>query len=88
MFEVLMESIIKWNATKNERQKLQHCYLVLTVVIILIAGIVSLIDTVLGHNIVKLALIALTTFVVNAVGWNLLQSTLIYKLPKTSKRKK
>lgn len=87
MFEVLIASINNWNATKSERQKLQHAYLVLAVVIVLIAGVSALFDATLGHNIVKLALLALATFIVNAIGWNLLKSFLLDKLSKKPKRK-
>lgn len=62
MFEVLKDSLNNWNAQKSERQKLQHAYLVLTVIIVLIAGIVSLFDGNLGHNIVLLALLAIAKF--------------------------
>ncbi|HSW66466.1 MAG TPA: hypothetical protein VLI54_05000 [Bacillota bacterium] len=87
MFEALLLSIDKWKATKNERQKLQHAYLVLAVGIVLFAGIASLFNAKLGHNIVKLALIAGGAFLVNAVVWNLLQSSIIEKLPTKSKRR-
>lgn len=87
MLEILISSINKWNTTKSERQKLQHTYLVLAVVIVLIAGVVSLFNATLGHNIVKLALLAIATFIVNAVGWSLLQSSLLDKLSTKSRRK-
>lgn len=87
MFGVLKDSISNWNISRSERQKLQDVYLVLTVIIILIAGIVSLLDGELGHNIVQLAVVAMGTFFVNAIVWNLLQSSLLHKLPSKPKRK-
>jgi len=87
MFEALTVSIDKWKTTKNERQKLQHAYLVLVAVIVLLAGIISLFDAALGHTVVKLALVAGGAFLVNAIAWNLLQSSIIEKLPTKSKRR-
>jgi len=87
MFEVLMTSLTNWNATKNERQKLQHGYLALAVVVILIAGIISLFNASLGHNVVKVALVALAAFIANAFAWNLMQSSLLAKLTTKPKRR-
>lgn len=87
MFEVLKDSLNSWNIQKSERQKLQHAYLALAVVIVLIAGIISLFDGNLGHNIVLVALLAIVTFFINSVVWNLLQSSLLDKLPTKPKRK-
>lgn len=80
MSEQLLITLRKWNADKNERQKLQHTYLVLTVAIVLTAGVASLFDGRLGQGIVQLALIALGAFAVNAVVWSLLQSWVLLKL--------
>ncbi len=87
MFDVLIESLKEWNSSKNERQKLQHAYLMLTVVVILAAGVATAFNAKLAHTIVKLALVALGTFAVNAVAWNLLQSSLFDKLLSKPKRK-
>lgn len=87
MFEVLKDSLNNWNISKNERQKLQHAYLVLTVLIVLIAGIISLFDGELGHDIVLIALMAISAFFINSIVWNLLQSSLLDKLPTKAKRK-
>lgn len=87
MFEILSTSFTNWNATNSERQKLQHAYLALSVVIVLVAGIITLFDANLGHSVVKLAAVAIVTFLVNAVVWNLLQSALLQKLSSKPKRK-
>ncbi len=88
MFELLMDSLESWNANKSERQKLQHTYLVLIVIVVLIAGVVSLVNGDLGQTIVRLALIALLTYSVNAIVWNLLQSSVLDKLSDKPKSKK
>jgi hypothetical protein len=87
MFELFIESLNRWNTVKSERQKLQYSYIALTLLIILVAGIVSLFEARVGHDIVRLALIALGTFAVNAVMWNLLQSSLLSRLPSKPKRR-
>jgi hypothetical protein len=80
MFEVLMQSLREWNASKNERQKLQHAYLLLTVVVVLAAGVAVAFNAALAHNIMKVALLAIGAFAVNAVAWNLLQASVFEKL--------
>ena len=87
MFQVLLASLREWNATKNERQKLQHSYLMLTVVTVFVAGAVTLFDMKLGHTIAKVALVVVGTYAVNAVAWNLLQSSFFAKLQEKPKRK-
>lgn len=86
MYEVITTSLNKWNATKNERQKLQHLYLVLTFVVVLLAGIVSLFNAGIGHQIVLVALGSIMVFVINALIWNLLKSSLIEKLASKPKK--
>lgn len=87
MLEVLKDSLNNWNMQKSERQKLQHAYVALSVIVVLLAGIVSLFDGEWGHNVVLLALVAIGTFSVNAIVWNLLQSSLLDKLTTKPKRK-
>lgn len=86
MFEVMKATLNKWNTTKTERQKLQHVYIVLALVVVLLAGIISLFNANLGHQVVLFALGSIVVFSANAVIWNLLKSSLIEKLPSRSKR--
>ncbi len=85
MFEAFLTSVDNWKKTKNERQKLQHAYVVLVVAITLSAGVISLFNGALGHTIVKLALICGGAFLVNAIAWNLLQASVLDKLPTKTK---
>lgn len=87
MFDALRNSLIGWNKRSSERQKLQHIYIIIIVVGVVVAGIVSLIDAVLGHNLLYIPMFSLIAFLANAVVWNLLQSVLITKLPKTQRRR-
>lgn len=81
MLQDFMDVLSRWNNKYSDRQKLQHVYLVLTAVIIVIAGVVSLVRADFGHDMARLALIALGAFLVNAFIWNLLQSVVLSKLP-------
>jgi hypothetical protein len=87
MFEAVVASLNTWNATRSERQKLQHAILALTAIVVLIAGIVSLFRANLGHDIVRIALFTLALFFANAIVWNLLQSSLLSKLSTRSRRR-
>jgi uncharacterized membrane protein len=76
-----------WHAGKNERQKLQHLYLLLSIAIVLIAGILSLFSASIGQTMVKVALFTADVFLSNAIVWNLLQATVLSKLTARAKRK-
>jgi len=86
MFNDLKESLYRWGSSTSERTKLQHSYLFITVVVVLIAGIVSLINANLGHKLTFIALAAIVIYLINAVVWNLLNSILIAKLPKNRRK--
>ncbi|MGI9027301.1 MAG: hypothetical protein ACR2FM_00425 [Candidatus Saccharimonadales bacterium] len=87
MFENIKSVLTSWNASSSERQKLQHVYLVIAVIIVFGSGIVSLINANAGHELVKIALYAVIVFLANAVVWNLLQSSFLSKIPKKSSSK-
>lgn len=79
--------LAEWNAKYSERQKLQHVYLIVGIVGILVAGLMTLLFPDLGHNIVLVALAALGAFILNAIVWNLLKAGLISNLPTRPRRK-
>lgn len=87
MYKSIVSALSNWNASTNERQKLQHSYLFTMIVGVLVAGVVGLIEPTTGHNLVRIALYALLVFLANAVVWNFLQSAVISKLPSRSRRK-
>ncbi len=87
MFQDFKESLARWNNTTTERQKLQHTYLIIIVATIVIAGMVSLVSAKQGHQLARVALIAIGTFITNAVVWNLLNSAVLSKLPSRPKKK-
>lgn len=87
MFQDFMQSLGRWNSSTTERQKLQHTYLVVAVIVILLAGIVSLLNADQGHRLASVALIAIGAFLANAVIWNLLNSAVLSKLNTRPKKK-
>lgn len=87
MLHDIKESLGRWNSSTTERQKLQHTYLVIIVAAIIIAGMVSLVSARQGHQLARIALIAIGAFVANAIVWNLLNSAVLAKLPSRPKKK-
>ncbi len=87
MIESFGNFLNNWHANKSERQKLQHIYLLLSITIVLVAGVLSLFSASLGQMTVKIALFTAAVFFSNAVVWNLLQSALLSKLTVRAKRK-
>jgi len=87
MLQDFKEGFKRWGNTTTERQKLQHTYLVITLLVILVAGIVSLINAHAGHDLTYIALASIGIFVINALIWNLLNSIVISKLPQRAKKK-
>jgi cell division protein FtsW (lipid II flippase) len=82
--ELLQSFLREWNKETNERAKLQRAYIALVAIIIIIAGLITLVNADLGHLIVTVAgLLALACFT-NAVLWALLKSFVIDRI--TAKR--
>lgn len=86
MFNALYNAILEWNRTASERQKLQHSYFTIAIVILLIAGLVSLLDSQAGKDLLVVSVAAGAIFLVNAVLWSIVDSVLITRL--SNRRKK
>jgi cell division protein FtsW (lipid II flippase) len=86
MFNALYNAILEWNRTTNERQKLQHAYITIAVTVVLIAGLVSLLDSQTGQDLLVVSVAAGGIFLANAVLWSILDSVVIAKL--SNRRKK
>lgn len=86
MWKLILDTLNSWNRSKSERQKLQHTYAVLSLLVVLIAGVVSLINVNLGRSILLIAVVSLATFCINSLVWNLLQSSLLDKLSSKPKK--
>lgn len=82
MIQTIKGLIIDWNATYGERAKLQHAYLVVCIVGIVLAGLVGLLNYDASRAILRVCFAGLGIVVINAIAWALLFSFVINKLPK------
>jgi NADH:ubiquinone oxidoreductase subunit 6 (subunit J) len=82
MIQHIRDTLVDWNKSTSERHKLQHAYVALSVALLLVAGLIGLLDNELGKRIASLAVVALAVFVVNAVVWSLLESSVFSRLRK------
>ena len=87
MFQDVLQSLVRWKSSTTDRQKLQHTYLVVSVLVILLAGLVSLVSAEQGHRLATVALIAIGAFLTNAVVWNLLNSAVLSKINTRSQQR-
>lgn len=87
MLENIIGIVRRWHQGTSERQKLQHIYLALVVLVIFIAGVTTFFNADLGHKIVWIAIFAAGAFLANAIVWNLLNSALLLKLNSRPRRK-
>lgn len=91
MFESLKTSLAAWDTKTSERVKLQHAYIVVAVVLLVVAGVIGLMNRELGQNILVVAIISAAMFLANAVAWSLLQSAFLMRIAaskRSSTRKK
>jgi ABC-type transport system involved in cytochrome bd biosynthesis fused ATPase/permease subunit len=86
MFTALYNSLVEWNRNTSDREKLQHTYLTILFVSVVVAGLVSLVDPIAGQDLLVVTAIAAGIYLVNAVIWALLESVIFTRL--TDKRKK
>lgn len=74
MNQSLRKYLRNWNTDTNDRTKLQHAYIAITVIVVLASGILSLFDAPLGRTLVGVAVGALLIFITNGIVWALLHS--------------
>lgn len=77
----------EWNTSTSERQKLQHAYLVLIVLLAFVAGIISIVDGNASHSVMRTVLIIAGAFAVNGIAWHLLNSFVLFRLGGKPKRR-
>ena len=82
MIQSFKEMLIQWNAAHGERAKLQHTYVALAIVGIVLAGLVGLLNRDLSQLIVGASLVSLGIAFANVLIWALLYSLVVMKLPK------
>jgi cell division protein FtsW (lipid II flippase) len=79
----------EWSTQHDSFTKLQHAYITIAILALLIAGIIGLINHPLGQSILFIAVCALLIFIANGVVWALLRTFLSPKADKSvSTRKK
>ena len=88
MYTSLLESLKQWNKTHDERVKLQYAYFTLIIVLVVTAGLVSLLNVDLGRKILALGSMTAVVFLINAVAWALLQSFVLSRLASTRRTTK
>ena len=86
MLKSLYNTIIEWNQSTNDRQKLQHLYVIIAIASVLVAGVVSLIDQDTGQDILKITGATVAVFLINAVLWSLLESIVVARLSGRRRR--
>lgn len=82
----LIDILHNWNKSYDSRQKLQHAYIVSTIAVVVIAGLVGLINGVLGHRLLAVASVLAGTFLINAVVWALVDSAVIGRIKNTARK--
>lgn len=85
MITTLREILTNWNKKNDDRVKLQHAYFTLIIVLVVVAGLVSLLNVETGRQILLLGSIAGVVFVVNAIAWALLESFVVRKVATKSR---
>jgi fucose permease len=74
--------LVNWNSTRGEREKLQHAYIFVVVIGLVVAGLVGLLNDNLSTLLVQVCLAAIGVFLANVIMWALLYSLVIARLPK------
>lgn len=87
MIQSLKEMLNTWNTAYSDRVKLQHAYIAIAGVGIIIAGLAGLVDDRLGELLVQVCIVALGVFIANILVWALLYSLVLTKLPRRNGRK-
>ncbi|HVI69359.1 MAG TPA: hypothetical protein VM581_02775 [Magnetospirillaceae bacterium] len=82
MIQSFKEMLVTWSAAHGERSKLQHAYVVVSIVGIILAGLVGLLNRDLSQVIVSISLASLAIWLANVLVWALLYSLVVIKLPK------
>lgn len=80
MFTSLKQSLTAWAETTSDRVKLQHTYVVVTIALVVAAGVLGLLNRSIGQQILAVAIASAAIFLVNGVVWALLQSLVLFKV--------
>lgn len=86
MINGLNNALLEWFRSTSDRKKLQHVYLIILILSVVLAGLVSLIDPNTGQDILLVSAAAGAIYIINAVLWALFESTLLSHLSGRRKR--
>lgn len=86
MYQSLISSLSSWNQETTDRQKLQHTYVGVAVLLLVTAGVIGLLNQPLGQQILAVAIAAAAIFLINAVAWALVQSFVLFRLNERAPR--
>lgn len=75
-----------WNKSTTDREKLQHVYLCLIIVVTIGAGLLALLDAHRGRQLITVAGIAIVAFLANALVWALTRVYIVDRLGANSRR--
>jgi hypothetical protein len=81
MIEAIKDMLFQWNTKYNERSKLQHAYIILIIVGIVLAGLVGLLNYDASRTILRVCFAGVGVVVANAIIWALLSSMVIGRIP-------
>lgn len=82
MITALKDMLAEWNTRYEERAKLQHAYVILSVLGFIIAGLVGLLNYDASRTMLRICFMGLGIFIVNAIIWALMFSLVVNKLPR------
>lgn len=85
MYQSIKEFLAHWDTQTTDRQKMQHAYITLALVLIVAAGVFGLLNQSLGQQILAVAIASAAIFLVNAIAWALLQSFILMNLAQKAK---
>ena len=88
MFQALKDMMIEWNSSYNERAKLQHAYVVVCIIGIVIAGLVGLLNYDASRTVLRRCFAGLGIVVVNAIAWALLSGMVLNRFPARRSNRK
>jgi hypothetical protein len=80
MIQAVRDLLVEWNAGRSERVKLQHAYVVISLLGIVVAGLVGLLNYDASRTILRVCFAGLGIFAINAVAWALLSSLVLSRL--------
>lgn len=77
-----LETLRQWNKNSDRHTKLQYAYGVLSIVTIVIAGLIGLVNYSLGQRLVSVAAFSALLFFTNAIAWALVDAFVVSRLAK------